>query len=322
MKKKILSLGIVAILIAMLVTLSGCGEEQNQEQEQEQNVEEEQTQETINIEEIYKNYIKEEKYKNDIKDWEVEPKQYAILDINQDGISELFITGWEDQIVDWSNNVIYTYDKEKNEVIIIDNIYCYSKIRYDSNTKEIVYTDIRPNSNTGFYGFYKLENNKFVCTKTVGSDEGKSFIRTNEQSQTITEEEENKYYENVEQIEFIDISTLIPEQKNTNETSNTVFQAGNFTLEYGKYTGSCGQYDDATEDVINWNETIELKSDGTYTITSTNQKMAPNSSGTYKAVTDSRENGIEFSDGSFLSVIKNNQLDGAGGMGPYYYQGN
>lgn len=53
---------------------------------------------------------------------------------------------------------------------------------------------------------------------------------------------------------------------------------GDYVLHYGKYTGNGTKYIDK---VVSATITINLKEDGTYTYTSTNQDVSKNRSGTY-----------------------------------------
>lgn len=72
-----------------------------------------------------------------------------------------------------------------------------------------------------------------------------------------------------------------PETKNeTTETTQNekTLKVGDYVLHYGKYTGNGTKYIDK---VVSATITINLKEDGTYTYTSTNQDVSKNRSGTY-----------------------------------------
>ena len=90
-----------------------------------------------NIDEKYIEFIKNKEYEKDEKESFRDAKYYCILDINKDGIKELFIQDEGD--FGFFSTLIYTYDKEKDEIIFIDNVYSYNQIRYDSKENAIVY---------------------------------------------------------------------------------------------------------------------------------------------------------------------------------------
>lgn len=85
------------------------------------------------------------------------------------------------------------------------------------------------------------------------------------------------------------IETTTSENKNQTVTKNETtentqkkktFNVENYVLHYGKYSGSCSKLIDTG--IVNATITINLKEDGTYTYTSTNQEVSKNRSGTYK----------------------------------------
>lgn len=66
----------------------------------------------------------------------------------------------------------------------------------------------------------------------------------------------------------------------TNTPKKTTFNVGKYTLHYGKYKGSGTKLIDTS--IVSATITINLKEDGTYTYTSTNQKVSEDRSGTYE----------------------------------------
>lgn len=110
-------------------------------------------------------------------------------------------------------------------------------------------------------------------------------------------------------------------EKNLEENK---LKVGNYTLEYGKYTGQ--SYDMGTYTMQTFTTTYVLQSDGTYTYSSTS---GDSKNGTYKVISlDSMgayyngQHGIEFNDGSILAVPSNNTLQVmAGAMEQFTYQG-
>lgn len=67
---------------------------------------------------------------------------------------------------------------------------------------------VRPNLNTGEYGFYQLTGNEFKITKWVGHDMGESFISKDNKKTTITSEEESSYFKDLINFDFQPVSNL------------------------------------------------------------------------------------------------------------------
>ena len=109
-------------------------------------------------------------------------------------------------------------------------------------------------------------------------------------------------------------------KRKAEEESKQGLKVGNYTLQYGKYKGQEAQYD--LTGVVNWDVTIELKQDGTYTITSSNQQMQGNSSGTYTVGKLAGSDAILLDTGGGYGVLANNQLSVLAGSGATFtYQG-
>ena len=175
----------------------------------------------------YKQYIIDKKYINDYQNYftdagvEVSRLRnvgYSIVDINQDGIYELILIAYTEEDMGWPTNVIYTY--QNGSVSLVDVIYNYGGIRYDSGTNEVVYSSVRPTMVTGGYGFYQLVGNRLRLVKSVGHDRGyfdvytgeyqydKHFYYSNGVETEITEEEENSYFDNVVGFSYQDITMV------------------------------------------------------------------------------------------------------------------
>lgn len=179
----------------------------------------------------YKKYILDKKYIADYKENITDLSRdnatlkdvgYCIFDINKDGIPEMII----DCVVDpmdeaWKTDAIYTYNSSSKSVIKVDIIYNYGGITYEKNEKEVVYAEIRPNLVTGYYSFYKLNNNKLEFVKDVGHDRGsfdskdgtyeydKHMVFDNSgNTKYITEEQERAYFNNVIRFSYQDITKV------------------------------------------------------------------------------------------------------------------
>lgn len=113
-------------------------------------------------------------------------------------------------------------------------------------------------------------------------------INTNNNQQNITKNETNTSNDDEQSNSKEDKNTSKndneqTEEKNettTNTPKKTTFNVGKYTLHYGKYKGSGTKLIDTS--IVSATITINLKEDGTYTYTSTNQKVSEDRSGTYE----------------------------------------
>lgn len=126
------------------------------------------------IDDVYKDYVKNKEYEKYTKDWVVKPTNYCMYDINQDGQKELLILS--DNDMGWQYVQICTYYKSSQKVIEVANVYAYGGLRYSKNDKQIVYTEVKPFTGAMAYGFYEMKNNKLALVKTVGSDDIDSYF--------------------------------------------------------------------------------------------------------------------------------------------------
>ena len=148
--------------------------------------------------------------------------------------------------------MVYTYDKNKGEIIFIDSIYSYGMLEYSEKDSELVYSEFKPFSDAGASGFYKLENNQLVWSKTLGHNgpNYKGFFVNTAQNgeQSISEEENKAYFENVDTLDYTKIvemqleevggiSDLIEEARNEHVADGEI-QAGSYKLKYGIYRSS------------------------------------------------------------------------------------
>lgn len=113
-------------------------------------------------------------------------------------------------------------------------------------------------------------------------------MNTNNNQQNITKNETNTSNNNQQSNSKEDTNTSKNENEPTNKknetTTNTpkktTFNVGKYILHYGKYKGSGTKLIDTS--IVSATITINLKEDGTYTYTSTDQKVSEDRSGTYE----------------------------------------
>lgn len=177
----------------------------------------------------YKKYVVDKKYTEDYQNYFKEAGTnnpsiydvgYCIYDINKDNTPELIINAYQDGASkEWLVTIIYTFDGIAAKKI--ESIYNYSGIRYNPSTAEIVYTELRPTMVISSYGFYKLVNDRFILSKSVGHDRGYYNVYTGEYEynkfyysdsntnlKEITESEEKSYFDNIVSFSYQDISQV------------------------------------------------------------------------------------------------------------------
>lgn len=89
------------------------------------------------------------------------PTDYAIIDINQDGIKELLVQASDG--TGFYITSIYTLDIEKSEVILISSDgYCYGGMSYSSKYNCLEFAYSRPSEMGRTVKFMQLSNNKYT----------------------------------------------------------------------------------------------------------------------------------------------------------------
>lgn len=128
------------------------------------NLDTKQSDNKINVSEIYDRFISDKKFLNNYDRGEYSNVSYVLYDLDKNGVDELIV--YLSEGTEFGTNLIYTYD---GEIIFVGDIYNYGNLAYNESERSIVYTDVRPSLVYGAnYGFYKFENNQLVLTKTLG----------------------------------------------------------------------------------------------------------------------------------------------------------
>lgn len=304
MKNKVVSLCLIFMLIITIFSLTGCGNKEEQTDENNTVVESQE----VSVQDRYIEFILNKEYEKDIKDLFKTAEEYAIIDINKDGIEELFIQ--DDYSNEFHNILIYTFDKTNNQVKLVDLIYAYMGIRCNPEVGEIMYTSVKPYGGILGYTFYKLENGSLLSTKIVGQNVDEYFItKTDGKKESITEEERDKYYDGFDYIKYTKISTL--QANNNKENTNTVpdslasvdgeFKAGDYTLRCGTYLSSIGMNDKLGGAYI-------IKPDNTYVHRYLKDSKTIEEEGTFKIYYFENEPGtlIESLEGWTIQFTPNN----------------
>ena len=278
-----------------------------------------------NLEDIYKQFIIDKGYEKDIgKDnYFQTAKQYAILDMNQDGTEELFIQDDGDSTFFYST-LIYTYDNEKQEIVFVDGLYSYGSLEYSAKDKTIAFQTFKPFADAGACIFYTLENNQLAWLRTLGhhGPNFKGFFISTEEGkeEPISEEENTQYFENVEVLDYKEISELQPTEEAggraqvIQEAKKDLKGEGSlstltYKLKYGIYVSSLEEYEIMGGVYV-------LRDDGTFTYRNIwenydGETKTVYATGTYKVIDlkdldiEEKGAGLEFSSNTSDETMAN-----------------
>lgn len=181
---------------------------------------------------LYRDFLNRKEYLNYTKEWPVGAASYAIQDINQDGVPELFVQS-EEQL-EWYNTLLFTYNVSEEKIVFVNDIYHIHNLRYSEQYGAIAYSDFRPNQNVSVLGFYTVDADlKYLLKFSICKDTSVSpnwFKVENNQQTEISENEREVYVKNLKDIEFIPLS-------NTNDHVNITDMD---ITDSGQYTGNMG----------------------------------------------------------------------------------
>lgn len=123
----------------------------------------------------YIEFMKTKEYESYISDWIFgEPTHYAILDIDEDGIDELIITGGDG--MGFYNLIVFGYDRKLKEIYPISNIdsvtyregkenyvfQYYGGLNYSQSHKALVLSELRTGSVFGGLSYFTIKNQELV----------------------------------------------------------------------------------------------------------------------------------------------------------------
>ena len=147
---------------------------------------------------------------------------YKLIDIDQNGIPELVIQGY--QIKPWFGYKIFTYDTVTEEPVFVGEVSLYSTVRYSTKYHAIVGSPTRPNQYGYGSQFIGIENENLKNLFYVGggiNTQGQNEYHISGQNSSdifdgaisITENEYNQYLEELTEIKFDAISNYVPAEQ-------------------------------------------------------------------------------------------------------------
>ena len=167
----------------------------------------------------YQRFLAEQGYTDYLDDWFYQPTEYALLDLNQDGMKELILQGnyFDTFYDDFYNFSVFTYDAHTKQVVIVPLAdgtsesnapkqveTCYGELMYSPQYQSLVFTDLRPyyvgTTAISNYGYYTLNNGSLQMEQSIGTNHSEDYsqiyyeIHTPDGGSTVISAEEYREY--------------------------------------------------------------------------------------------------------------------------------
>lgn len=198
MKKFLSILLVVSLIFGVSIPVFGVESQLSESEMKEQQ---------DSIEKFYKDFLIGEGYEEATADWLCEPEEYTTLDIDQNGIPELIIIGYDgDGFCHFS---MFYYDVANDQVKVallkdydndtyVTSGYAYGGLTYSEKFQSLVFTELRPFRGAAIYGYHTLQNGYLESSMAVGEnmrDDGSIYdcLWQDDQAIEITTEERSEY---------------------------------------------------------------------------------------------------------------------------------
>ncbi len=150
----------------------------------------------------YKEFIVNREYEQYTSESESIPTEYAILDVDQDGIDELLMAG--NTADDFKTVWVFTFD---GEVKYIDCRDFYYGVQYSSTYKALAGNNTRPTANSTVFSFWSLQNGALIENFSVA-------YGYYEDIKTYDDPQITQYTDTCEEIAFLPLLDLIGTKQN------------------------------------------------------------------------------------------------------------
>ena len=141
------------------------------------------TPELVNIGEeaqnFFEDFISQRNYEEALNGWDIDPTEYALIDIDQDGITELIINANYDD--GFALAAVFAYDGTAKAAEYIGDIYHCYELKYSSEYKALVYSDTRPNEMETVENFDVLEDGSLVNSFSISWGQAIGVFDTDEE---------------------------------------------------------------------------------------------------------------------------------------------
>ncbi len=126
-----------------------------------------------NIDEVYKSFLLEKKYKNYLTAWTAQPNKYLMYDLNGDGTKELFVAYADTS--DWYRMLIMTFDEKTHTLYKVGEIYAYKGLYFNNSTKDFYYMSAQPTGSNIISYYYKMEGHTLIYQMKTVKENGKFY---------------------------------------------------------------------------------------------------------------------------------------------------
>lgn len=176
---------------------------------------------------IYTDFLQSTGYQPFISDWIYgRPSEYAILDIDGDGIEELIISGGDN--FGFYNFAVFSYDKTSNDIYALSipgnvtfgedytgNVsQYYDSLQYSPKYHALVFTELNNGPMFDSYGYYVIDDRKLVVDFSLWfemdyeTQQASYGISNSDSRETISQTDYNSYIDEIISLEWSDIPTL------------------------------------------------------------------------------------------------------------------
>lgn len=260
----------------------------------------------IDTTQTYIDFLKAQEYKSYISDWIYgEPTHYAILDIDDDGIDELIITGGDG--TGFYNFTVFSYDRKSKEVYPIPNVYSdvignekegyffqnYGGLRYSPSHKALVFSELRTAPMYGELSYFTIKNQELVSDFGIWHEydyqSNKTTYGYSESGNrtAVDEDEYQNYLNELSDIEFQSIPKESATEESTAEVNIDDYFKGNIdgalkTLKpligsVADTTIKVGEYNNAPDGNVSWSILYNLLN--VYEVSTPSSENVPHETG-------------------------------------------
>ena len=144
-------------------------------------------------------FVKNRDFEHLIADLYATSLEYAIYDINNDGVLELLLESADER--PFYTTWVFAYQGNKTE-LVFEN-YGYGQFRYSPKQNAVLVSpENKPSSNAGISSFYQLKGCDFKYVYSVRQNMGESFYSDGQVDKKISNEERMSYFDDAVYFEW------------------------------------------------------------------------------------------------------------------------
>lgn len=176
--------------------------------------------EAVDVQGQFALFLENRGYESCLSDWSYgAPGEYALLDLNGDGVEELILSGG-DGVMEFFSLAVFRLDPQSGQITPVQ-IYSpnfdgsivgqyFSMLEYSSRHQALVFSELRNSYMYGESGYYVLRGNRLEVEFSVGyegstdgeSDEFSYYLSRDGELETLTQEQYEPYQEGIQMVRF------------------------------------------------------------------------------------------------------------------------